>query len=510
MKRTHKYWIWICGAILAACAFTGCSEAEKDPKAVDFTYRYENTDSSGTDEEIPQGFFINGIDVGGKTASEALSKLKKLDEDPRDRNVILTADGKEYSTTLHRLGLAGDMEDAIDRCLSIALSGGLVRRYLTGRDVLYGTLQMEYVRSLERDKVEEFITKAAELFDQKPVNAKLAREDGEFVVTPEQNGLEVDANATMAAVLDAFNNMDNTSEDIRIEATMVTDIPAKTEAALSTVTDLLGSFTTTYLDTDRQRNDRCTNVEVATAYIDGTVLMPGESASTSDMMRDRIEENGYAVGHMYVDGVVEDAVGGGVCQVATTLYQALLRAELQIDVRKNHSMLVSYVDPSMDAAIANGSKDLVFTNNTEYPVYLCGETDGHKITFKIYGKETRDPGHKVELISVEDDRIVSEDIIVEDATMYEGQEEKTGDTHDEVRSHLVKVVYENGVEVSRETLHSDYYRPSYRTIKRGTAPLPETTAAETESTAEEKESKSGGTEETKKDKSGKETTKAEE
>lgn len=120
---------------------------------------------------------------------------------------------------------------------------------------------------------------------------------------------------------------------------------------------------------------------------------------------------------MMNQGQVEDSVGGGVCQVSTTLYNALLEAELQIDVRYPHSMEVSYVKPSKDAAIATGSKDLVFTNNKEYPIYIEGTTNGYEVSFTIYGKEDRPSNRKVEYISVEDKRIPSYAIEVPDASI---------------------------------------------------------------------------------------------
>ena len=98
---------------------------------------------------------------------------------------------------------------------------------------------------------------------------------------------------------------------------------------------------------------------------------------------------------MYKRQVV-DSIGGGICQVSTTLYNAVLKAELQVEERHNHSMIVGYVKPSMDAAIAESAgKDFRFVNNTGYPIYIEGYTSNKNITFTIYGVETRDPGHVV-------------------------------------------------------------------------------------------------------------------
>ena len=106
-------------------------------------------------------------------------------------------------------------------------------------------------------------------------------------------------------------------------------------------------------------------------------------------------ENGYALAPSYENGTTVDSYGGGICQVSTTLYNAVMRAELEIVTRSAHSMIVTYVEPSMDAAIAGTFKDLQFKNNQETPIYIEGYTNGGTLGFRIYGKETRPDNRKV-------------------------------------------------------------------------------------------------------------------
>ena len=100
-------------------------------------------------------------------------------------------------------------------------------------------------------------------------------------------------------------------------------------------------------------------------------------------------ENGYAMAGSYLNGEVVDSMGGGICQVSTTLYNAVLRAELEVVERSPHSMTVHYVELSEDAAIAGTYKDIKITNNYSTPIYIEGTTAGKTLTFTIYGKETR-------------------------------------------------------------------------------------------------------------------------
>lgn len=107
--------------------------------------------------------------------------------------------------------------------------------------------------------------------------------------------------------------------------------------------------------------------------IDGTLLYPGDEFSTYETVAPFSEANGYYMAGSYLNGKVVDSIGGGICQVSTTLYNAVLLAELDVTMRYNHSMVVSYVDPSADAAIAESSgKDFKFVNNTDYPIYIEG------------------------------------------------------------------------------------------------------------------------------------------
>ena len=129
--------------------------------------------------------------------------------------------------------------------------------------------------------------------------------------------------------------------------------------------------------------DLCLNV------VDGLVVYPGETISVSEAIGPTTAENGYYPAGSYENGTTVETYGGGICQVSTTLYNAVIRAELEIVTRAAHSMIVSYVEPSMDAAIADGIKDLQFKNNQETPIYIEGYTSGGIIYFNIYGKETR-------------------------------------------------------------------------------------------------------------------------
>lgn len=167
-----------------------------------------------------------------------------------------------------------------------------------------------------------------------------------------------------------------------------------------------------------------------------------------------------------------ESLGGGICQVSTTLYNAVLQAELEVTERHNHSMIVTYVEPSADAAIAESSgKDFRFINNTDTPIYIEGITTPDKqITFNIYGAETRDPERVVTYESV----VLSvtnpdTEMIYTDAGQPVGYVSAVQSAHIGYKAQLWKVVTVNGIEESREQINSSSYKMTPRSVTIGVA-----------------------------------------
>lgn len=172
-----------------------------------------------------------------------------------------------------------------------------------------------------------------------------------------------------------------------------------------------------------------------------------------------------------MNGKVVDSLGGGICQVSTTLYNAVLKAELEVTERHNHSMIVGYVDPSADAAIAESAgKDFKFVNNTEYPIYIEGYTKDKNVTFNIYGKETRAENRKVRYES-EVLEVINPpaDVIYADAGQPIGYIVSDGSAHIGYKAKLWKIVTEDGVEVSRTQVNKSSYKMVPRSATVGTA-----------------------------------------
>ena len=222
---------------------------------------------------------------------------------------------------------------------------------------------------------------------------------------------------------------------------------------------LMGSFTTSFADSGSERKH---NIQHAASMINGTKLAPGESFSTSSTIGPITEENGYQTAGAYQDGKVIDSVGGGVCQISTTLYNAVLAAELEVTEREEHSMTVSYVDVARDAAIAGDYKDFCFVNNTDDTIHIEGWATGSELTFQIWGADTKKKNGRTiefETVILEEyepgEPVVTEDDSKEADYYHEEQSAHTG-----YKAELYKIIYQDGVETERVKINSSSYEAS--------------------------------------------------
>lgn len=186
---------------------------------------------------------------------------------------------------------------------------------------------------------------------------------------------------------------------------------------MAQIKDVLGTYTTEYGGSPYGRK---VNVANGASKINGSIVYPGETLSVYKTVSPFTKENGYALAGSYENGQTVQTYGGGICQVSTTLYNAVIRAELKIVERFPHSMTVHYVPRSADAAIAGTHKDMKFKNTFDTPIYIEGKANGSTITFTIYGKK-KDPKRTVEFLSETTNIKESTESTVEDATLPAGQ-----------------------------------------------------------------------------------------
>ena len=279
-----------------------------------------------------------------------------------------------------------------------------------------------------------------------------------------KSGHELDMQKSVSAIMNYVASGDFDKTD-KVELVTEEKKPRGTEEELSAVKDVLGKYSTDYSASSAARAQ---NVQNGASKINGTLLYPGDKFSVATALNPMTAENGYAPAPSYENGSVVDTYGGGICQVSTTLYNAVIRSELKVLKRSAHSMMVHYVQPSQDAAIAGTYKDFQFENNTKYPVYIEGAASGGIITFTVYGKETRDPSRTVDFESETTDTIKAETKIVADSTLPVGTVTQTSSAKDGLKARLWKIVKVNGKEQSRTVFNNSVYNPTNAVYSVGT------------------------------------------
>jgi len=410
---------------------------------------YEMPVDDGTDK-ILDGVHIDSVDVSNLTKAQALVVVDKHLGEISGYSIQLHASNKTAVATAAELGLSWDGDAVLDKVLSIGRSGDLISRFKVKEDLKSGNIRLMLPYEVDRSKVEDIIVERCLPFDREPVNATMRREDGRFVIENEQSGVVVDLPASVDVVEEYISKLWRAGGgEVEIVAEITPAI--HTKEGLQDITDRLGSGTTDYSSSSSNRGK---NIRTGTEKVNRTVLFPGEEFSVCDAMVPFTEENGYEPGGMFVDGEVVDDFGGGICQVSTTLYLALLRAEIEIVERYNHSMTVNYVKLSWDAAIAEGSKDLVFRNNLEHPIFIEGYANGGEVGFSIYGKEYRPEGREVHYENEVIETIEAETELVAKGPF--GKIEQVGKPYTGYVAALWKVVTEDGKETRTKVNDSNY------------------------------------------------------
>ncbi len=239
--------------------------------------------------------------------------------------------------------------------------------------------------------------------------------------------------------------------------------------------DQLSTFSTIY---DASAINRATNIELATKKINGTVIMPGETFSYNKVVGSRTIEAGWKEGTAYIGGKVVPSVGGGVCQVSSTLYNTALLANLEITERTNHTFTVDYVSPSRDATVYYGSLDFCFKNNRTYPVKIVASAKNGVCKISLYGIK-EEVEYEVIIQSKITSYINNTTTYKEDPTLEQGREVVEQIGFNGCRSEGYKILKLNGKVVSQTLLSKDTYSPQERIVRRGTKQVT-TTPQETE------------------------------
>lgn len=416
---------------------------------------------------IPEGVTIGHIAVGGKTPEEAKQEIQAFVDGRMGTSVRVAMDANTVELTAGELGYFWENTTVTEEAGKHCRFGNVIARYKEACDIKKDGISYNIDLKLNQETLQNTITEKCGIFNIPHVNASLTKTGSGFEISKESSGRMIDMETSMKQLEEyLLNGWDGAACDFAL--TVVDDMPVSTVADCEQVTDLLGSYTTTF-STGASNYNRNWNMQHGTTKLNGITLSPGEIFSVNAVLEPWTPENGWKSAGAYLNGQVVNDWGGGICQVSTTLYVALLNAEVHIEERFAHSMSVDYVPLSMDAALAGTWKDLKFKNTFDIPIYVEGIYDASgKIIFNIYGKETRPANRRVEYVSETLSTTPAQEVITEDPGKPAGYRYVTSYGHTGARAQLLKRVYVDGSLTSEEVVNKSSYNASKTYVTVGT------------------------------------------
>ena len=405
-------------------------------------------------QNIAYGVSIKGVDVSNLSRSDARYQLDNYITANMPTEIKLKHGDFETTLSLEQLGVEFDTKSVVDSAYRIGREGNIFTDNYNVLSTMFNKVNLEPEGNVvDTDATISSIKNALSDFSiinnpieitvksQSPASIDIEKIHNEiykepvdayytqdpFTIYPSENGLDFNIS------IDEAKNIigDGTEAEYTIPLKVL--YPSVTTNMIGTEAfpDLLSSYSTKYAASNR---DRTTNLILAANKINGTVLMPGETFSYNKVVGARTIAAGYKEAPIYVNGEVVDGLGGGICQITSTLYNAVVYANLEVTERSNHQFVPSYVTASRDATVVYGAIDFQFKNNRNYPIKIVCSVSGGIAQFQIFGLK-QDDDYEVQIVSYE-----------------------TGRTSTAIYSEAYKILKRDGKEVSRELMSKDTYK----------------------------------------------------
>lgn len=356
------------------------------------SFVYLNT--SKYDDLSYNGIYIDSEHVGKLDKAELTKKISALLEEKLTKTTINIIDDKDTVSVIpEKIGVSYDIEKIITDIVNYKKKDNKLLNTISRISLNLKSQNIEYKPLIDDNTIETFITSIEKKFNVKPKNADVTFNGNKISATNESIGYKVDTEKLKQDLLKCINS--NFTENTSITLSYI-EVEPKLTKDMAEKLHVLGTFKTKL---PSKTGDRTGNIKLFTSKLNKSVLLPGEEFSCDKAGGDRTWAEGYRNAHGYIDGEVVPILAGGICQATSTIYNALLYADLEITERHPHSMPVTYAKLGLDAAIAKGVKDLRFKNNTDNPIILQTyvSNDGYVVA-SIWGIPTVE-NKKIELFT---------------------------------------------------------------------------------------------------------------
>lgn len=414
------------------------------------------------DNRIYSGIYIDGVDVSGLEINMAIEKLNDaIDRMIPIKKEVIEYDGNVWEYSFENLGIGFNTEEAVKKAYGIGRSGNIFYRLYSIIKTRINKHKIYLEVYFDRDLMLEALKNIKQQVDRQEKNAEVRFLDNKISFVKHETGKRLNIN----------KNLDNWTaklhyKDFKTLSLIVDEIePEIKESDIKHIESIIGKFSTKFNQGDA---DRSYNIKLASSKINGILLMPGQEFSMNKSLGPRTSENGYKEAPVILKNELVKSTGGGVCQVTTTLYNAVLLSKLKIVERQHHSMPLGYVEMGRDATIAENYIDFKFRNSNGYPIAIFSSVKDNVISVYILGKH-REAGMNVVLKSqvVEKYEPQGEEIEYSDE-IPENERIVVREPKNGYKVLLYRETYSaDGVLLLREKISEDIYAPVKAKVKVG-------------------------------------------
>jgi len=335
------------------------------------------------DKLIYPGVTVEGINLSGKTKEQAAIIIKQTYSDKISNNKInITTADKKYTLNYSKIDPKYNLSEVIDEAYIYGKNLNLFHKYTIIKSPRPINYKLKF--SYDMKPIKSIINKIEQDVNKEPLNATLQINGKQFNIIPEQNGTKLQKEKLEKDILSQIDS--GILDNAELKTSMQVDEARIKGNILKGVNSKIGGFSTSFGSISSA--ERANNIAIATRSINGTVLLPGDIFSFNNVVGERTVDKGYEEAPVIVNNKLESGLGGGICQVSTTLYNAVNNSGLSSIERTHHTLPVHYVASGMDATVDFGNIDYKFRNTLSYPMYIEAYTSGGSIIFNLYSNST--------------------------------------------------------------------------------------------------------------------------
>lgn len=409
-----------------------------------------------------KGIAVESVNLEGLSKEQAKNKIHtQLDKELDNKHITIQFEDKKWDFAFDELGINYNVDSALAKAYNVGRNGNILERYNTVKHLEEKGRNFDVDFSYDKNEIKKHIVRVAEEVNIKSKDATIKLSNGAFSIQAEQSGLVVDVDKTIQIIHDKLS----IREEGTVKLVVNQVLPKVTESALKTIRVQISQFSTAFKASDY---GRVANLRTAASKVNGTVLMPGEVFSLDEKLGPRTISNGYHNAKVIVNGELTDGIAGGICQVASTIYNTTLLADLQVVERRPHSLKVAYVAPGRDATVAQGSIDYKFKNTSNTPIYIEAKVSGRNVYVAFWGQDKPEGTVSFESVVVKRYPPLPPQVI-KDPSLPSGMTKEEKKSTEGIKVQIYKTVYKGGKVAKRELVNTSYYKPVRGKIRVGTA-----------------------------------------